>query len=173
MSHDDEYMFQTSYDERERTHSPPMFAYSAYPPPDDMLMPGYGAAQSYRPMTTEPYTDYLSASTTVPVTLPSLTHFSDAIKREAFPAGDDSFSPYMNYVGGYVPGTLDMGAPSPYDPNSNPHVSSLRHHQNPPHPASAVPRPPVTTAAPQQRAVGAISAASSGRAGFSHHHHQS
>jgi hypothetical protein len=165
MSHDDEYLFQTAYDERERTHSPPMFAYPAYPPPEDMLLPAYSAAAPYRPMTTEPYSDYLGASTTVPVTLPSLTHFSDAIKRETYPGGDDSFSPYMNYVGGYVPGTLDMGAPSPYDPNSNPHVSSLRHHQNPP--TSAVPRPPVTTAAPLPRPVGAISAANSGRGGFS------
>ena len=108
MQHDDDYLFQATYDERERTHSPPMFAYSAYPPPDDMLLqPSYGAAaqQPYRTMaattSAEPYADSLFAgASAVPVTLPSMTHFSDAVKREAVyatagGAGDDSFSPYL------------------------------------------------------------------------------
>jgi hypothetical protein len=98
--------------------------YSTYPPPpEDMLLPPYGAPPSYRPMTTDIHTDYL-APTTVPVTLPSMTHFSDAIKREqGYPGPEEPM--YMNY-NGYLPG-LEMGAggPSPYD-HSNPHVSSLR-----------------------------------------------
>lgn len=129
MHNDDEYLFPpTQYDERDRSHSPPMFAYSTYPPPpEDILLAPYGSSsQSYRPMTTaEVYPDYLA--TTMPTTLPSMTHFSDALKRDSsFGAPDESsLSPYMNY-GGYIPG-LDMsaGAPSPYD-HSNPHVSSPR-----------------------------------------------
>jgi hypothetical protein len=125
MHSDDEYLFpQTPYDERERSHTPPLFAYSSYPPPpEDMLLAPYHH-QSYRPMTTEAYPDYLA--TTVPVTLPSMTHFSDAVKRESVYGEDTGLSPYVTY-GGYLPG-LDMnGGPSPYD-NSNPHVSShLRH----------------------------------------------
>ena len=137
MHTDDDYLFPpTPYDERERSHSPQLFAYSTYPaPPEDMLLPTYGGQhhQSYRPMTTaEPYPDYLTATVPVPVTLPSMTHFSDAIKREGF--GEDSgLSPYM--YGSYLPG-IDMNAPSPYD-NSNPHVSSARHLPPLPHHRSA------------------------------------
>lgn len=121
MHHDDELLFSQTYDERERSHTPPLFGYSAYPPPDDMLLAPYGNAQPYRPMTTEAYSDYLA--TTVPVTLPSMTHFSDAIKRESTFVGDESMSPYsMNY--GYLPG-IDMNAPTPYD--SNPHTPPLSH----------------------------------------------
>jgi len=129
MHNDDEYLFPpTQYDERERSQTPPLFAYSTYPPPpEDVLLAPYTTAQSYRPLTAEVYPDYLAA--TVPATLPSMTHFSDAIKRteSGFP-GDDSLSlsPYnMNY-GSYMPGLdLSAGAPSPYD-HSNPHVSSSR-----------------------------------------------
>lgn len=127
MHADDEYLFPpTPYDERERSHTPPLFAYSTYPPPpEDMLLPPYGGQphhQSYRPMTTaEPYPDYLSAP--VPVTLPSMTHFSDAIKREPAYGEESALSPYV--YGSYLPG-LDMNAPSPYD-NSNPHTPPLSH----------------------------------------------
>jgi hypothetical protein len=136
MHADDEYLFPpTPYDERERSHSPQLFSYTAYPnTAEDMLLPPYGGQPhpSYRPMTTgEPYPDYLAATVPVPVTLPSMTHFSDAIKREPSSFGEDSgLSPYV--YGSYLPG-IDMNAPSPYD-NSNPHVSSLRHHlPSPPH----------------------------------------
>ena len=124
MHNDDEYLFPHAYDERERSNTPPMFTYSAYPPPpEDMLMAPYTAAPSYRTMAAEAYQpDYLTGA--VPVTLPPMTHFSDAIKRE-FPGHDDSLAPYMHYQG-YVPGLeLSTGAPSPYD-HSNPHVSSIR-----------------------------------------------
>jgi hypothetical protein len=128
MNHEDEMMFPTSYDDRERSHTPPFMPYSAYPPPDEVLLPPYGSHQSYHPMTTaDGYPSYTMA-TTVPCTLPSMTHFSDAIKREAYP--EEAMSPYMNY-NGFVP-SMDVNAHhNPYD-NSNPHVSSshLRHHHS-------------------------------------------
>jgi hypothetical protein len=127
MNHDDELLFPGSYDDRERSHTPPFMAYSTYPPPDEMLLPPYGSTQSYHPMTTaEGYPSYMAA--TVPCTLPSMTHFSDAIKREAYP--EESLSPYMSY--GYVPG-MDVNSHNPYD-NSNPHVSHVRHNSH--HPSS-------------------------------------
>ena len=134
MHSDDEYLFPSApYDDREGSHTPPLFAYSTYPPPpEDLLLPSYGASQSYRSMVTETYPDYLAA--TVSVALPSMTHFSDAIKREppSFPA-DDSLSPYMNYAN-YMSGLdITAGAPSPYD-HSNPHVSCTRYQPPPPPP---------------------------------------
>lgn len=121
MHHDDEFLMPTAYDDRERSHTPPFMAYSSYPPPDEMLMPPYGSAQPYQAMTAaEGYQTYMAA-TTVPCTLPSMTHFSDAIKRETYP-GEDSMSPYISY--GFVPG-MEVNAPNPYD-HSNPHVSHVR-----------------------------------------------
>ncbi|EAQ85021.1 hypothetical protein CHGG_09035 [Chaetomium globosum CBS 148.51] len=130
MHHDDEYLFAHSYDERERSNTPPMFAYSTYPPPpEEMIMPPYGAVQSYhRAMPTESYQEYLSPPP-VPVTLPSMTHFSDAIKREAtaYPGApaEEPIS-YMSFNGYPLPG-IDMTAahPSPYD--QMPHTPPLSH----------------------------------------------
>lgn len=120
MTNDDELLFPSTYDDRERSHTPPYIQYSSYPPPDEMMLPPYGTAQPYQTMTTaEAYPTYLA--TTVPSTLPSITHFSDAIKREHYP--DESLSPYMNY--GFLPG-LDMGGQNSYN-SSNPHVSHVRH----------------------------------------------
>lgn len=114
MHPEDELLFAPTYDDRERSHTPPFIPYSSYPPPDEMLLPPYSSAQPYHPMTTtEGYPNYMA--TTVPCTLPSMTHFSDAIKREAYP--EESMSPYMNY--GFVPGI-------PYD-HSNPHTPPLTH----------------------------------------------
>jgi hypothetical protein len=134
MHHDDEYLFQTSYDERERSNTPPMFAYSTYPPPpEEMIMPSYGPVQAYRPMPTESYPEYLSPPP-VPVTLPSMTHFSDAIKRETgYPGAsmDEGMPPYMSYSGYPIPG-VDLGAaaqPSPYD--QMPHVSASSSSRSP------------------------------------------
>lgn len=119
MSHEDELPFTLTYDERERSHTPPFMAYSTYPAPDEYSLPPYGT-QGFHPMTTaDSYSTYIAST---PCTLPSMTHFSDAIKRETY-ATDDSMSPYMNY--GYVSG-LDVGGPSFYD-QSNPHVSNVRH----------------------------------------------
>ncbi|KAK4237691.1 hypothetical protein C8A03DRAFT_15801 [Achaetomium macrosporum] len=134
MHHDDDYLFPpSSYDERERSHTPPMFSYSTYPPPpEDMMMSQYGAVQGYRPVPAESYPEYLSpAPVPVPVTLPSLTHFNDAIKREpGYPGGpgaEEGLS-YMSYNGyHHIPG-VDMGPAghsSPYE--QMPHTPPLSH----------------------------------------------
>jgi hypothetical protein len=119
MQPEDDLLFAASYDERERSHTPPYIAY-AYPAPDDYGMQAYTAAQPYQGMTTTDGYPSTYLSTTVPSTLPSMTHFSDAIKREPYP--DESLSPYISY--GYVPG-IDISGANPYD-NSNPHVSHVR-----------------------------------------------
>jgi hypothetical protein len=121
MHHEDDLMFQPHYDGRERSHTPPpLFSYSTYPPPDEMMLAPYGSTQPYPTMTTaDAYPTYLAA--TVPVTLPPMNHFSDAIKRETYPS-EESLSPYMNY--GFIQG-IDVNAPHAYD-NSNPHVSYTR-----------------------------------------------
>lgn len=122
MDHTSELVFASGYDSRERSNTPPMFGYATYPAPDEILMAPYGTAPTYPAMTTaDSYPSYMAA-TTVPVTLPSMTHFSDAIKREAYPS-DESMNPYMSY--GFVPG-VDVSVPNPYD--SNPHVSYARPH---------------------------------------------
>ncbi|KAL2256977.1 hypothetical protein VTK26DRAFT_822 [Humicola hyalothermophila] len=123
MHHDDEYLFpQSSYDERERSHTPPMFAYATYPPPpEEMMMPAYNATiQGYRPMPTEPYPGYLAPQPGVPVSLPPMTHFSDAVKREPAgypPAGPEDGLPHYVGYNDYLSGAVDMraGHPSPYD----------------------------------------------------------
>ena len=126
---EEEYLFQpTSYDQRDRSHSPPMFTYSTYPPPpEDMMMSApYGAIPAYRHIQpAEPYPDYLSPPP-VPVTLPSMTHYTEAVKRDpSYPASttaEESY-PYMSYTS-YIPG-VDMGPaghPSPYE--QMPHVST-------------------------------------------------
>ncbi|KAI1399547.1 hypothetical protein F4819DRAFT_464592 [Hypoxylon fuscum] len=123
MNHDDEVLFGHGYDGRERSHTPPSYiGYSSYPPPDEMILAPYSSAQPYHhPMTSaEGYPNYMA--TTVPCTLPSMTHFSDAIKRETYPP-EDTMSPYMNY--GFVPG-MDVNAQHSYD-HSNPHTPPLSH----------------------------------------------
>lgn len=125
MDSTDELMFAPAYDDRERSHTPPMFSYSTYPAPDELLMNPYAHAQPYPTMTTaDGYPSYMAAAT-VPATLPSMTHFSDAVKRESYPS-DDGLSPYMSY--GFVPGVdvSTVGVPSPYD-QSNPHTPPLSH----------------------------------------------
>lgn len=118
MDAHDEIVFAPIYDHRERSHTPPMFAgYSTYPAPEEILIAPYGANPNYSTMTTaDTYSNYMPA-TTMPVTLPSMTHFSDAVKRE-YPS-DETMNPYMNY--GFVPG-VDVSVHNPYD-HSNPHVS--------------------------------------------------
>lgn len=117
MNPDDEILFQHGYDERERSNTPP-FIYSNYPPPDEIMGAHYSSAQPYHAMTTaEGYPSYMA--TAVPCTLPPMTHFNDAIKRETYP-GEEPMSPYMSY---YMP--VDANAPGPYD-HSNPHVSHVR-----------------------------------------------
>lgn len=131
MDSADELVFTTPvYDDRERSHTPPVFSYTAYPAPDKLLLDQYGSAPPYPTMSAataaaaDPYFSYLSAASSMPATLPSMTHFNsgDAMKRESFPASDDGINLYLNYS--FVPG-VDVNLPSPYDP-SNPHVSPAR-----------------------------------------------
>ncbi|KAI1388007.1 uncharacterized protein F4822DRAFT_430761 [Hypoxylon trugodes] len=122
MNHDDEILFShATYDDRERSHTPPSYMnYSAYPPPDEMILPPYGSAQPYHPITTgEGYPSYMASS--VPCTLPPMTHFNDAIKRETYP--EESMSSYMSY--GFVP-AVDVHGHNSYD-HSNPHTPPLSH----------------------------------------------
>lgn len=119
MNTDDEMLFPNGYD-RERSNTPP-FMYN-YPPPDEIMAAPYSAAPPYHPMTTaEGYPSYVAAS--VPCTLPPMTHFNDAIKREAYP-GEETMSPYNFYV------PMEMNAPGggggPYD-HSSPHTPPLSH----------------------------------------------
>ena len=171
--HDDEYLFPQSYDERERSHTPPgMSYYSTYPPPpEDMgLMAPYGQVhhQSYRPMTTDSYPEYLAATAAVPVTLPSMTHFSDALKREPYSQPEEGMS-YMPYSS-YMPSGVDMsgGAPSPYD-QQMPHVSSLRSL------SSVLPPPPPSSSSSDphnyHRGVAPPGSGGGGGALSSYHHH--
>ncbi|KAI1100101.1 hypothetical protein F4804DRAFT_348842 [Jackrogersella minutella] len=123
MSHDDEMLFSHTYDDRERSHTPPFIGYSAYPPPDEMILPPYSSAQPYHhPITTsESYSNYMA--TTVPCTLPPMTHFNDAIKREPYPTEEP-----LSYVGyGFVSGMdPSVHAQNSYD-HSNPHTPPLSH----------------------------------------------
>ena len=162
-----------SYDERERSHTPPgMSYYSTYPPPpEDMgLMAPYGQVhhQSYRPMTTDSYPEYLAATAAVPVTLPSMTHFSDALKREPYSQPEEGMS-YMPYSS-YMPSGVDMsgGAPSPYD-QQMPHVSSLRSL------SSVLPPPPPSSSSSDphnyHRGVAPPGSGGGGGALSSYHHH--
>lgn len=129
MHHEDEYLFPPAYhNDRERSHTPPMFTYSTYPPlPEDIAVQPYGAMPGYR--TQETYPDYL-APHPVPVTLPSMNHFNDAIKRE--PSGYEENMQYMGYSN-YLQGVdMSAGHPSPYE--QMPHVSSTtRSPQHPQH----------------------------------------
>ncbi|KAL8392386.1 hypothetical protein RB599_005058 [Gaeumannomyces hyphopodioides] len=151
-------MFDQTYDDRSRSHSPPGLFYS-YPPPEDIMVSQYstsppqaaGPAHVYRAVTAaEAYQDYL-VPTTVPVTLPPLTHFSDAACMKRDSGYGEEVAPYMNY--GYM-ASMDVSAPAPYD-HSNPHTSFVSsapptaplpdhghyHHQiNRPRPGASLPR---------------------------------
>ncbi|KAK4461815.1 transcription factor [Cladorrhinum samala] len=126
---DDSYhLFAPSFDERDGTHSPPtMFQnYSYPPPPEEMLPVPYGAMPSYRH---DSYPEYMPAHSVAPVTLPSMTHFNDAIKREpSYPSLEDH-SHYMIH-NGYIPGiNMHSAHPSPYDhmPHTPPLTNSYDH----------------------------------------------
>ncbi|PTD01789.1 hypothetical protein FCULG_00010509 [Fusarium culmorum] len=121
MEPSDELFFSGTYDDRARSDSPPQFTYSTYPAPDEILLHPYGSAQHYPAITTaDAYPNYMTAST-VPMTLPSMTHFSDAIKRETPYSSDEGLAPYMY---GYMP-PMDFNSGSPYD--QNPHTPPLSH----------------------------------------------
>jgi hypothetical protein len=112
---EDNLMFSHGFD-REGSRTPPLFAYHTYPAPEDIVYPPY-PQQPYRPVSSasDEYNDYLGAP--VAVTLPSMMHFHEAIKRE-----DDTMSPFnMSYQG--LP-AIDIHGSHGYDDSSNPHVSS-------------------------------------------------
>ncbi|GJN73610.1 transcription factor bzip protein [Purpureocillium lilacinum] len=123
MDSTDEIVFTAPiYGERERSHTPPVFSYTPYPAPDELLLDPYGSAPAYPSMSgpAEPYPNYLTAPASMPATLPSMTHFADAMKRDSYPS-DDGMSSYLGY--GFVPG-VEMNMPSPYDA-SNAHTPPL------------------------------------------------
>ncbi|CAK7222673.1 hypothetical protein SBRCBS47491_004939 [Sporothrix bragantina] len=148
---------------RDRSHTPPsMFApvtaYSAYPPPEDMMMGTTGvtsrattatAASSHHSLhhnphsshhgshyrtdaapTTYEYNEWAMAAA-VPVTLPSMNHFTDGMmKRDddtsaaaaaaAAAVAATTMAPYMGYS---FLSTAGIDAANPYD--SNPHTPPL------------------------------------------------
>lgn len=111
-------MFSQGFD-RDGSKTPPLFAYSAYPAPEEIVYPTYSQPQSYRGMvSTGDYSDYLQP---VPVTLPSMMHFHEAIKREE----ENTISPYNIYNQGLP--SIDLSQHQPFD-DSHPHVS--RYHQS-------------------------------------------
>jgi hypothetical protein len=116
MHHEEEIMFN-SFD-RDGSRTPPLFAYHQYPAPEDIVYPPYPQSSRYGPVTTgSEYGDYMGAP--VPVTLPSMMHFNEAIKRE-----EDTMAPYnLSYQG--LP-AIDIHASHAYD-DSDPHTPPLSH----------------------------------------------
>lgn len=113
---EDNLMFSHGF-EREGSRTPPLFAYHSYPAPEEIVYPPYPQSQPYRAVSSSEYADYLAP---VPVTLPSMMHFHEAMKRE-----DDTMSPYnMSYQG--LP-AIDIQGHHNYE-DSNPHVSRISKH---------------------------------------------
>ncbi|KAF5705932.1 hypothetical protein FGLOB1_7705 [Fusarium globosum] len=102
-------------DDRACSDSPPRFTYATYPAPDEILFAPYESTQSYPAITAaDAYPNYMTAST-VPMTLPSMTHFSDTIKRETHPS-DDGLTPCMTYS--YMP-PMKFNSGSHYEQSSH------------------------------------------------------
>ncbi|WAO82866.1 BZIP domain-containing protein [Fusarium falciforme] len=111
MEPTDDLFFPGTYDDRTRSRSPPQFACSTYPVPDEIVLALEGSAQPYPIMTTaDDYPNYLLAPI-FPMMLPSMTHFSDVVKWELYLAYN-GLTPYTSH--GYMP-PMDFNAPSPYD----------------------------------------------------------
>lgn len=110
---EDNLMFSNHYD-REGSRTPPLFSYHTYPAPEEIVYQQY-PSQPYRSISSaDQYGDYLA-----PVTLPSMMHFHESVKRE-----DDSLSPFnMGYSG--LPSIGIHGGHS-YD-DTNPHTPPLSH----------------------------------------------
>lgn len=112
MNNDDEVIFANGF-ERDGSRTPPLFAYHAYPAPEDVMYPPY--PQAYRPMVstadwTRAEPDYLA-----PVTLPSMMQFHDSVKREY----DETLTPFnMSYQ------AVDIHAHHGY--GQDPHVCPAR-----------------------------------------------
>jgi len=118
MSSDDDLMFSQSYS-RESSRTPPLFGYNSYPAPEDIVYPAY--PQQYRPVTmcdrTEAFTEYMAP---VPVSLPSMMHFGDAIKRES---NDATMSPFTSYA---MMAGIDIQGTHAFD-GTDPHTPPLSH----------------------------------------------
>ncbi|VUC27494.1 unnamed protein product [Clonostachys rosea] len=129
MESNDEFFLPPTYDSRERSHTPPMFPYSnaTYPAPDDIsLMAPYGSSQSYQPMVTgsESYPSYMAPATTMASTMPPMTHFSDALKRDSYSSENGIASSGYSYPTYYS--VVDMNNNGSYA-QSNPHTPPLTH----------------------------------------------
>ncbi|CAH0056449.1 unnamed protein product [Clonostachys solani] len=130
MESNDEFFLPPTYDSRERSHTPPMFPYSnaTYPAPDDItLMAPYGSSQSYQPIVTgsESYPSYMApTTTTMASTMPPMTHFSDALKREPYSSDNGIASSGYSYPTYYS--VVDMNNNGSYA-QSNPHTPPLTH----------------------------------------------
>jgi len=122
MQSDDEVIFSQNFDrEGSRSPNPPLFAYHSYPAPEDVVYPPYPNSP-YRNVSSGDRSEGYEQQymTHVPVTLPSMTHFNDSIKRES----EDTMSPYnMSYQS--LP-AIDIHLHHSYD-HSNPHTPPLSH----------------------------------------------
>lgn len=125
MHNDEDPLFSTDFD-RDGSHTPPLFAYHhSYPPLEESIYPPYPTTQSYRPATTlHPttlsFSEYL---TPAPMSLPSMMHFNEALKRDSLSGNDDSLNPFsMSYA---AMAGIDIQASQTFG-DSNPHVSSFR-----------------------------------------------
>ncbi|KAM0132859.1 hypothetical protein ACHAP3_006148 [Botrytis cinerea] len=97
--------------EREASRTPPLLAYLSYPASEEIVHPPYPSSSEY-----SDYSDYLAP---VPVTLPLMMHFHEAIKRE-----DDTMNLFnMSYQG--LP-AMNIHGYHEYE-NSNPHVSRVHY----------------------------------------------
>jgi len=118
MQSDDDVLFSSNSFDRDGSHTPPLFGYHhTYPPPDESMYPPYPSSESFRPIGTssEAYPEYLAPA---PMSLPSMMHFTDAIKREPI-NGNEGLNPFsMSYA---AMAGIDIQGSHPYD-ESNPHV---------------------------------------------------
>lgn len=114
----EEIVFAPVFDSRERSLTPPMFSFSTYSGPDELLMDPYASAQPYpcSMSSAESYPDYLASTTMAAATLPTMTSFNDPIK-----SCEGTLNPYMNY--NFVSG-VNMNMAGHFD-SSNAHVSSF------------------------------------------------
>ncbi len=121
VHHDDEYLFSESYDERRQSHTSPMLTCS-----EEMTMPPYEFVQGSHLMPTETYPEYLSLEP-VSVSLPVVTHFSDAITQKTGYEGsgpvDEDLPPYMSYSSYPLP-CVDLITGQPSSCDQMPHVSA-------------------------------------------------
>lgn len=120
MQSDDDVIFNNSFD-RDGSHTPPLFGYHhTYSAPEENIYQSYAGSDSYRPIGTcgDAYPEYLA---TAPMTLPSMMHFAEGIKREPM-TGSDSLNPFsMSYA---AMAGIDIPGSNSFD-DSNPHVRFL------------------------------------------------